>query len=685
MPTLRRRASALLVPLGLVAAGACGGGGGAPIASGTKPVTPISTIAITAATPEDRTPVDPPEGLAVQLHVAAPKTIVHALKGYFPSFASQLDARVLAAQVIGAPVLAQLLDIDMPVDAAVLLQPGKGTDGLHLAYAFGVEEGVDPIARLKGAFKLEPRAGGVMRLVPAHAAKWDDPDLGNFRGECWITPALGPAKHRLVCSPEGIASGDVALLAPWLSRGVTRREAEATTAKLEVDVVALRKVFEEDLRQAHDELASESGRWMKIDRAETDKVLARLTKALVDEAFDLVGDLDAVTIETTLSPSGAQASVRSTFGRSVSWIARAALANADGIGKAPKALGALPSEGAWYAAFANASPASDALVQPIQNALLQLAEATAIDDGWPSKDKDAALELVRLLFPRAADAVAVAGEAKPEATTGESNVAAMTDTSSTAARLGNRRSWSLGIVQRDAKPSIDLAKAVAALVTKPSFAATIKKLMRDRGSFKIGVKPLTDKQLPKGAFAQTYDCTLSMLEYAPYVVAEAPVASSGTPKPKPKAKPAPKEPKEKEKVVAHFRIDDVIAFDAGRTFVAWSQNEGPAPLIARLNDAMKGTSKDPWSARDGFSAFADTSAASGALIAIDGLARFIASNPARATSWLADLPSGGRGTFSLMTTSAKAGAGGTSTTSSFLSRDALMGTLELFRLADHYL
>ena len=684
MPSLRRRLAVLLVPLVLdVALGACAGNSGAPKPGPISaiPVQPKSTSS--GATTEDRTPVDAPEGLTVQLHVAAPKTIVRALKGYFPGFASQLDARVLAAQVIGAPVLAQLLDIDMPVDAAVLLQPGQGTDGLHLAYAFGIEEGVDPVARLKGAFKLEPRAGGVMRLVPAHEAKWDDPDLGNFRGECWITPALGPAKHRLVCSPESITSGDVALLAPWLSRGVTRREAETSTAKLEVDVASLRKVFEEDLRHAHDEIASDSSSWVKSGRSETDKVMGRLAKAAIEEAFDLAGDLDALTLETTLSPDGMKASVRSTFGRSVSWTARAALANADGIGKAPKALGALPSEGAWYAAFANASPASDALVQPIQNALLQLAEAAAIDDAWPNKDKDAALELVRLLFPRAADTVAVAGESKAQATTGEAKVAEMTELPSATARLGNRRSWSLGIVQRDAKPSIDLAKAIAALVTKPSFASTVKKLMHDRAAIKIGVKPLTDKQLPKGAFGQTYDCSISMLEtYAPtVVVVEAPGGSTSKPPPKPKAKPAAP----KEKSVVHFRIDDVIAFDGGRTFVAWSQNEGSDALIARLVDAIKGTSKDPWSQRDGFAAFADTSAASGALIAIDGLAHLVATNPVRANTWLADLPDGGRGTFSLTTTSTKAGAGGTSTTSSYLSRDALLGALELFRMADRYL
>ena len=614
---------------------------------------------------------------------------MRALKGYFPSSAGQLDARALAADLIGAPVLAQVLDIDAPIDAALLVQPGQGADGLHVAYAFGVEEGVDPVARLKGAFKLEPRAGGVMRLVPARAAKWDDPDLGNFRGECWIAPAIGKARHRLVCSPTGISSGDVALLAPWLTRGVTRRDADASTAKLDVDVGALRKRFEDDLRQAHDGLVAESSRWMNTGRVETDKVVARLSKSAVDEAFDLLSDLDAVTIEATLLPEGARVSVRSTFGRSVSWTARAALANADGIGKAPKALGALPSEGAWYAAFANASPASDALVQPIQNALLQLAEATAIDDSWPAKDKDAALELVRLLFPRATDAVAVAGDATAQPSTVDGKSGPLSDPPSSIARLGGRRSWSLGIVQRDAKPSIDLAKGIAALVTRTSFAGTLKKLTRDRFSLKIGVKALADKLMPKGAFGQTYDCSVSMREDRGPVVVETTAIPSGTstptPTPTPTAKPKPKPKAEappKETVVARFRIDDVIVADAGRTFVAWSQNEGPEPLLVRLNEAIKGSSKAPWSQRDGFAAFADTSAASGAIVAVDGLARILSSDAAGVTGWLSELPQGGRGTFSLATTSTKNGGAGSSTTSSFLSRDALVGTFELFRMLD---
>ncbi|MEO7092245.1 MAG: hypothetical protein ABI175_03270, partial [Polyangiales bacterium] len=288
----------------------------------------------------------------------------------------------------------------------------------------------------------------------------------------------------------------------------------------------------------------------------------------------------------------------------------------------------------------------------------------------------------RLLFPRAADAVLVAGEAKAPPSALESKTAGESESHSSFARLGARRSWSLGVVSRDAKPSVDLAKAIATLVTKPAFASSFKKLMRDRFSLKVAVKPLTDKALPKGAFAQTYDWTVSQRDdyYGPVMVEEA----SKTAKPDPKAKPKPKPAPAKEKVVARFRIEDVIVTEGGRTFVAYSQNEATETLLARLNDAIKGTSKSPWSQRDGFAAFADTSAASGALIAIDGLTRLVATDPGRATIFLSELPEGGRGTFSLATSALKNGAGGTSTTSSFLSRDALRGAFEVVRLLDRW-
>src|SRR4051812_37241601 len=50
-----------------------------PATSSTGTKTPVAPIV------EDRTPVEAPQGLVVQLHTAGPKTIVHALKPYLPA------------------------------------------------------------------------------------------------------------------------------------------------------------------------------------------------------------------------------------------------------------------------------------------------------------------------------------------------------------------------------------------------------------------------------------------------------------------------------------------------------------------------------------------------------------------------------------------------------------------------
>src|SRR5207237_5012451 len=98
-----------------------------------------------------------------------------------------------------------------------------------------------------------------------------------------------------------------------------------------------------------------------------------------------------------------------TFGRSESWIAKAALANAEGTGGAPAGLAKSPSDGVRSAVFSHPGPTSEALLQPWQSAILQLVEATAIDYGWAKKDEDAALELVRAMFPRVADGFSFGG------------------------------------------------------------------------------------------------------------------------------------------------------------------------------------------------------------------------------------------------------------------------------------
>ncbi|MEO7093578.1 MAG: hypothetical protein ABI175_10025, partial [Polyangiales bacterium] len=125
MPTASRRngrRSFALLSILALGLGACAGNAGQPPPGGPPASSTQPKIAIAAPTPEDRTPVDAPDGLAVQLHVAAPKLVVRNLKGYLPSFAGKLDARAVAADLLDAPILAQLIDIGLPVDAALLVR-----------------------------------------------------------------------------------------------------------------------------------------------------------------------------------------------------------------------------------------------------------------------------------------------------------------------------------------------------------------------------------------------------------------------------------------------------------------------------------------------------------------------------------------------------------------------------------
>ena len=634
---------------------ACGGAAHEPVA--TPSTTSSGGGAAIVATPEDRSPAARPSGLALQVHLSAPKTIARALKAQIPIVGAKIDARAVLGNVLGSPTLAQIVDVEAAVDGAIAVVDGDSQgDGVHAAYAFGVEEGIDLVARLKGVFRIEQRAGGVLKLVPARTAKWDDPELGSYNGDCLIVPALGKSKHRLVCSPNNEKKGSLAHLGAWLARGVTQLPDDGNTAHVALDVAVLRQHFDKDLQGAHDELANEAPRWISLGKPHLDKVLQKLGRSLVDEAFDLFADLDAMTLDVSLATAGVRVSSSLTFGHATSWTARAALSNADSMGPLPAALSKMPGDGAFYASFAHAANADDALLVPVTTTLRDLVVATAEDFSWPAKDRDNALEVVRLTALRAADTALVIGEPKGAQSTAGGAIADRWEMSGYLASVARRGWWSIAAAERDSKGAIELGKAIAAMVSKPSFATTLEAITDKSWSIKITTKNVNGTELPKGSFDQTYDVTL--------------IERDAT-KPSPGVKSGPAKPK--ETVLAHFVGEELVVPEgATRTWSCWAQNGAPGELLARVKDAVAGTTKHPLTQREGFDFLsAKGSVSSGVFAAIDGLVRAFAPTAQGASDVLSALPDAGRSASTLRTVATRNGGGGSLDVSMFVPRDAI--------------
>lgn len=601
--------------------GACGPAEAPPPAAPTAPKP--SAEPKKAPIVEDRTPAEAPAGLVVQAHSVGLKTLVRSVKTWLPANA-EIDPRGAVAEVT-SPVLERLVDIDKPVDLAVVVE-GKDKEP-HMAFAFGVEDGVDVAAAIKEGYHVDVAAGGVQKLVPNTGSK----------AHCVVAPAIGAAKHRLICARHG---DDPMVLAPWLARGVTRKEAPTSAVRIDVDVATLKKTFPSELEKgrafARGDLASE----VKTGYAELDRALKTVVKGLADEVFDAIEDLDAISLDATPATEGVQLALTTAFSGTKSWTARLMLAGGDTPTPANPRFAKLPGEGGWLAMFSRANPQHDALIAPVQSALRDVVTALATDFKWPAKDRDLALDVVKLAFPASADTAMVAGnQGKVEWPEGAPKPHG--DFAHFAANYMLSKSWSVSVVERDPKIPVALAKAIYAWATRPSFADTYRALTKDRLSIKITSKPLTIKDLPKGGFAQRAEIEMSV---PPLKAEEKGGKDKGKAKPKPKGKDTP---------LVKLVTETIVAPEGtSRAWIGWSQNLPDGDLWKRLSGASTGTATGVLGARPGFDFIVSGTPTSGGLIALDGFAQTFV-HKRKTDELIAKLPDQGHGAFEWRITPSK--------------------------------
>lgn len=590
-----------------------------------QPTTPIAAPKPSATAPvqkqiaEDRSPVDAPPGLMLSGHAVALRSIARSARGYLPSSAPALDPRKIVSSM-GDGSLDRIIDVDKPADIAMVIPEGSAKPGKpplpHIAFAFGVEDNADIAGAMKNNYRVEVRAGGVLELIP---------NGSTGGGSCVVAPAIGVAKHRLICAVEG----DVMKVAPWLARGVTRQPEPTTPIHVEVDVARIKKVYATELEKgravARGEIASE----IHTDFPEIDRVLKAWAKAGVDEAFDLVEDLDRLTLDVALPAEGVQPTMSFTFGGTKSWSARLMLAGGDMAPAQNKMLGKLPSDNAWLAGFTRATPNTDALITPIQTAFKDLVDAAATEFKWPKKDRDLALDVVKTMFPASADTSFVSGNMGRMDLPENAPKVYGIDRTLAEALLG--KTYSVSIVERDAKAPIALAKAFAAWIVRPSVVETYRKLTHDKMTVKISAKPASTKDMPKGSFAQKFELELG-------------VNDTNAKKPK-------------VDWITKLSLESVVVPEGTtRSYIGFGQNLGDGELWKKLSGALTPSSSSAMSAISsypGYTFITDGNPTTGALMTTEGTAKMIDRKGKKSGEIIGQLPDQGRSSLAWRVSASK--------------------------------
>ncbi|GAC1352580.1 MAG: hypothetical protein NVS3B20_10930 [Polyangiales bacterium] len=646
------------------------------------PATPVNASTTAGTRPvkvlEDRSPVDsPPAYIVASLHVQSAPALANALKSYVPALGTEIDVRRIAAKMLYRGFLGKIVDFDKPVDAAIQLQvtSSKSKEPRVLS-AWGVQD-VDLATALQGDARVETDAKGVIKLIA------NEPNVSapsQLSEHCLVVPSLGPAKRRLVCGDGPVTSEELSAASAWLARGITQRPETTSALHGEVDMVALRKRYHDELQKARTQGAAMVIPELKIGKSAIDAVIKKIAMSAIDDTFDFIEDLQTVTFDATLRDDSVTTNLDVLLASEKSWMAQLLLAPPDE--STPTSLGKLPSTGSFLGLFSRASSARDALLAPVQRTLVALVEATSIDLQWPKTDKDLALDWLKAAFPRTADSVSVSGKGSSKTPVNAAAPVVPNIAHRSLKHALEQSTWTMGQAAREAKSTIDLIKATGALVSRPSFATALRALLKDSLTFKITSKASSPKGLTKETFAQTFNVEVNSLEPPSKTGSGAEGTDGKDPK-------DAKSVKKKETPLAKMVAEMVVVADGpNNTFTAVGHNVPEADLIMHLKNMIEGgpAVTATFAQRPGYAFITQDNATSGMIMPIDGMVQLLP--PARsslslnvtAEEFLEKLPDHGVSNLALRSTSTKAGAGGTSEVALMIPRDMVALMLELTRM-----
>lgn len=278
-----------------VAWGTFGSGCGAK-ASKQPASAPARTLAGPAEAP-DLSPVAAPDDLVVVARLSNPARSLAALKSLV---GAPLPDDLLFQEFV--PGLDGIIDKTAPIDGVVMLDP-LGEQGEYttlMAVAFGL-----------------PSVGGAVRQIEqlGHAPEQIGPGLYYVQLEagrqCAVAAAVGASPARLICASM---THELENLVPYLTRGLPRQTLSPQTADpTDLTITAYAAPFKSGLRRSLRQLKMVAGfalRQFELENEQFDRALSQAARGLLNEADNLVADLDRARFSLRFDKGRALADVR---------------------------------------------------------------------------------------------------------------------------------------------------------------------------------------------------------------------------------------------------------------------------------------------------------------------------------------------------------------------------------------
>ena len=331
----------------------------------------------------DLLPVPAPDNLVGLATLRAPaRTLDTALgwTGLGVDFRTLMQAGPIAA-------LLPVLDLDVPLDAVVTLDPQSKTRP-HLFYAASIG-----LTSRQGALDVFQGLELPVELV--------EPGIHSVRPSpkliCFVAPALGPAKARLVCGQD---RESVELLTPYLTRGAPSEGAGDADLHVDLRADAPWRMYGEKAQLLQLVVPMFLGE-VSIGDPEFDGTLRDGATALVDEVIATLGELSRLTLDARLhvdqstpEKNELDALLAVELRGSSSWLGRA-FTDAEGRASiAPETFWNLPADATQAVYYASGNPeqfarASDVLSRLFESGLRHLGASRGVQHGWPAAFRSA--------------------------------------------------------------------------------------------------------------------------------------------------------------------------------------------------------------------------------------------------------------------------------------------------------
>jgi len=344
-----------------------------------------ATAATSAAEAEvlpELSPVAPPEHIVGVATLRTPARTLDTAMGWT---GLGLDFRMFLSSGAGAAIL-PVLDLEAPVDAVMTLDPKvKNRPRVLFAASIGLTSREAALEAFQGLeFPVEFVEPGIHSVRP------------NAKTLCFVAPALGKAKARLVCGDDREA---VELLSPYLTRGKPSDSTGDADLHVELRAEPAWRQFGDKAQLLELAIPMLLGE-VSIGNPEFDAALRDGATALVEEVILSLGELrdlrldarlkgDASASATTAGGNELDLDIQLAFNAQRSLMARALADGESRASVAPDTFWKLPADATQAVYYAVGNPtltegAVNVLERLFESGLGHLGASANVKRAWPA-------------------------------------------------------------------------------------------------------------------------------------------------------------------------------------------------------------------------------------------------------------------------------------------------------------